>query len=249
MQAIAEWVNGRLEDAERGFAAGAAGWRAAGQRSLAAWVCYDLGRVRRGRGRLDSARAAYQLALEITTLPGRAAMPSAGIGYVGLAEVAYQRNELDAAHRLVTEGISLCRQLNWTQPLAAGLVTLAWIRQAGGDPAGAREAMAEAGQTAPDPAMSGLFNLVPVQRARLLLAQGDLAAAARWIQENGPAVGDEPDYPIEQEHLVLARVLLAQARPGAGAAGPAGRGGSRPGPDRQPDRDRRAAGAGAGRHR
>jgi hypothetical protein len=30
MLAIAEWVSGRLEDAERGFAAGVAGWRGAG---------------------------------------------------------------------------------------------------------------------------------------------------------------------------------------------------------------------------
>ena len=218
MLAIAEWVSGRLEDAERGFAAGVAGWRAAGQRSLAAWACHDLGRVQRAQGRLDSARAAYQQALEITAPPGRAAMPAAGIGYAGLAEIAYQRNESDAAQRLVTEGIPLCRQLNWTQPLAAALVTLAWIRQASGDPGGARKAMAEAEQIAPDPAMTGLFNPVPVQRARLLLAQGDLAAAARWTQENGLNAGDEPDYPSEPGHLVLARVLLAQARPGPALA-------------------------------
>jgi LuxR family transcriptional regulator, maltose regulon positive regulatory protein len=218
MLAIAEWVSGRLEDAEHGFAAGVAGWCAAGQRPLAAWACHDLGRVQRAQGRLDSARAAYQRALEITAPPGRAAMPAAGIGYVGMAEIAYQRNELDAAHRLVTEGIPLCRQLNWTQPLAAGLVTLAWIRQANGDPCGAREAMAEAEQIAPDPAMTGLFNPVPVQRVRLLLAQGDLAAAARWMQENGLAEDDEPIYAREPGHLVLVRVLLAQARPGPALA-------------------------------
>ena len=218
MLAIAEWVSGRLEGAERGLAAGVAGWRAAGQRPLAAWACHDLGRVQRAQGRLDSARAAYQQALEITAQPGRAAMPAAGIGYVGLAEVAYQRNELDAAHRLVTEGIPLCRQLNWTQPLAAGLVTLAWIRQANGDPGGALEAMAEAARIAPDPAMTGLFNPVPVQRARLLLAQGHLGAAARWTQENGLNEDDEPDYASEQEHLVLVRVLLAQGRPGPALA-------------------------------
>ena len=189
--------------------------------------------------------------LEITAPPGQAAMPAAGIGYVGMAEVAYQRNELDAAHRLVTEGIPLCRQLNWTQPLAAGLVTLAWIRQANGDPDGAREAMAEAERIALDPAMTGLLNPVPVQRARLLLAQGHLAAAARWTHENGLAASDEPDFAREPGHLVLARVLLTQdqARPGAGAAGPAARNGGRSGPGRQPDRDRRAAGAGAGRQR
>ena len=218
MLAIAHWVSGRLEDAERGFAAGVVGWCATGQRSLAAWACHDLGRVRRAQGRLDSARAAYQRALEITAPPGRVTMPAAGIGYVGMAEIAYQRNELDAPHRLVTEGIPLCWQLNWTQPLAAGLVTLAWIRQANGDPGGAQEAMAEAERIAPDPAMTGLFNPVPVQRARLLLAQGHLAAAAGWIQENGLAACDGPDYPSEQGHLVPARVLLTQARPGPALA-------------------------------
>ena len=218
MHALTEWVSGRLEDAERGLAASVAGWRAAGQRPMAAWACHDLGRVQRARGRQDLARAAYQRALEITAPAGKAAMPAAGIGYVGMAQVAYQRNELDAAHELVLEGIPLCRQLNWTQPLAGGLVTLAWIRQANGDPGGAREAMIEAERIAPDPVMTGLLNPVPVQRARLLLAQDDLPAAAGWTQESGLGEDDEPDYPSEQEHLVLARVLLAQARPGPALA-------------------------------
>ena len=214
MLAIAEWVSGRLEDAERGFAAGVAGWRAAGQRPLAAWACYDLGRVQRAQGRLDAPLATYQQVLEIAAPPGRAAMPAAGIGYVGIAEVAYQRNELDAAHRLVTEGIPLCRQLNWkTQPLAAGLVTLAWIRQANGDPGGAREAIAEAEPIAPSPSLANLFNPIPAQRARLLLVQGDIAAAARWAQEDGLRTDDEPMYQKEREHLVLARILLAQDQP------------------------------------
>jgi len=54
---------------------------------------------------------------------------------VGLAEVAYQRNELDTALRHVREGIGACRQMNFTPPLATGLATLAWIRQAQGDAA------------------------------------------------------------------------------------------------------------------
>ena len=111
--AIAEWVRGRLEDAERGFAASAAGWRAADQRPLAAWAYLDLGRVQRARGRLDAPLATYQQVVEITAPPGRAAMPAAGIGYVGMAEVAYQRGELDTALQHVTKGIELCRQLNW----------------------------------------------------------------------------------------------------------------------------------------
>ena len=81
----------------------------------------------------------------------------------------------------VTEGIALCRQFVYTTPLAAAWLTLAWIRQATGDPAGALDAIGEAVQASPGP--PGLFNPVPAQRARLLLAQGDLAAAARWTRD------------------------------------------------------------------
>ena len=98
----------------------------------------------------------------------RPLLPAAGPGYVGLADIAYQRDELDTALRYATEGIALCRQFVYTPPLANGLATLAMIRQATGDPAGALEAITEAEQASPGPA--GLLNPVPAQRARLLLA-------------------------------------------------------------------------------
>ena len=123
-------------------------------------------------------------------------------------------HELDTALRHITEGIALGRQLAYTAPLAAGLVTLAWVRQATGDRAGALDAIRQAGQVAPGPAVNGLLNPVPAQRARLKLAQGDLAGAASWAKEKGLDAGDEPRYPSEPEYLLLARVLLAQGRPG-----------------------------------
>jgi len=60
---------------------------------------------------------------------------------------------------------------------------------------------------------AGLLYPAPAQRARLLLAQGDVAAAARWTHETGLHAEDEPRYPREPGYLVLARVLLAQERP------------------------------------
>ena len=90
------------------------------------------------------------------------------------------------------------------------------IRQATGDPAGALQAITEAEQASPGPA--GLLNPVPAQRARLLLAQGDLAGAARWTKECGLTADDEPDYAQESGYLVLARLLLAQDRPGKALA-------------------------------
>jgi LuxR family maltose regulon positive regulatory protein len=209
---VAEWLRGQLAEAERALSSSIAQGRAAGQPTMTAWGYQDLGQVQRAQGRLDTAAGTYQQAVEINAPPGRPALPAAGIGHVGLAVVAYQRNELDTALRHLTEGIVLCRQLNFTQPLATGLAALAWIRQASGDLSGAWEAMEEAGQAAPGPAVTGLLNPVPAQRARLQLAQGDVAAAARWTQERGLGP-DEPQYQREPDYLVLARVLLAQDRP------------------------------------
>ena len=210
--AVAEWLRGRLTEAERAFVSGIAGWRAAGQHTATAWGCYQLGQVQRAQGRLDAAVRTCQQALEATAGPGPTPLPPAGPAYVSLGEVAYQRNELDTALQHVTEGIALCRRFVYTASLATGLATLAWIRQATGDPAGALEAMGEAELAAPGPA--SLLNPVPAQRARLLLAQGDIAAAAAWTKQRGLGVGDEPSYPQEPEHLVLVRVLLAHGRPG-----------------------------------
>ena len=216
--AIGEWLRGRPAAAERVFAASIAGWRVAGRPTLIAWGGHHLGQVQRAQGRLDAAAATYRQALEINAPPGRPAGPAAGIAYVGLAEVAYQRNELDAALEHVTEGIALCRQFTYLPPLATGLVTLAWIRQANGDAAGALDAIEQAGRAAPGPAVAGLLNPVPPQRARLLVAQGEIAAAARWAQERGLGPDDEPPYPREPEYLVLARVLLTQGRHGPALA-------------------------------
>jgi LuxR family transcriptional regulator, maltose regulon positive regulatory protein len=208
--AAAEWLRGRLAEAEQAFVSSIAGWQVGQPIS---WGIYQLGQVQRAQGRLDAAAETYQKTLDIPAVSGPPPAPPAGPAYVGLGEVAYQRNELDSALRQVTEGIALCRQFLYPAPLGIGLVTLAWIRQAQGDPGGALEAMGEAGRAALGPAVTGLLNPVPAQRARLLLAQGDVAAAARWTAERGLGPGDEPGYPRESEYLVLARVLLAQDHP------------------------------------
>jgi LuxR family maltose regulon positive regulatory protein len=213
--ARAEWLRGRVAEAERAFAASITGWRAAGVPYLAAIDCILLGQVQRAQGRLDAALGTYQQALEITAPRGQPALAGTGAAHVSLAEVAYQQGELELAHRHVSEGIALCRQPAYATPqqLATGLAMLAWIRQARGDPGGAREAMADAERLAPGPAVTSLLNPVPVLRARLLLAQGEVAEAARWAHQNGLSPDDEPGYSREAAYLVLARVLLAQDRP------------------------------------
>ncbi|MFF5287907.1 LuxR C-terminal-related transcriptional regulator [Paractinoplanes globisporus] len=211
---MATWLRGRVDEAERELISQVATLRTLDKRDETAWVCGLLGQVQSARGDLDAAAATYRQAVEMTAPPGRAAPPAAGVGYAGLAEVAYQRNDLDAASRHLAAALPLCRQLVYTPSLARALATLAWIRHAQGDEAGSREAADEAVAAAPGPDLVDLFNPVPAQRARLLLAQGDVDAAARWTAGRGVDADDEPRYPREPAYLVLARVLLAQGRTG-----------------------------------
>jgi LuxR family maltose regulon positive regulatory protein len=239
-RAGADWLDGRLGPAERGLAEVLAELRAADEAVrrvggeptevlhaveggaefftgfLAMRVCYDLGQVQRAQGNLDAALATYRRALEAVGESSQTAY--AGMAHLGLAQVLYERDELAAALDHAGRGVTLCRQLAYTPPLATGLAVVALIRHAYGDAAGAREAMGEAGQVELSPQVAALLNPVPSQRARLLLAQGDVNAAAQWTTAAGLSPGDEPDYPREPAYLALARVLLAQHDPGPALA-------------------------------
>jgi LuxR family maltose regulon positive regulatory protein len=209
-QAVAAWLRGRLTEAESALASGIVRWQEAGQLTMTGWGGFQLAQIQRAQGRLDAAARTCRQMLATTAPPGRPPVPAAGPALIGLGEVAYQRNELDAALRYVTEGIELCRRLDYTTPLAFGLATLAWIRQVTGDPPGALDTIVEAERAVPGPV--GLLNPVPAQRARLYLAQDDVAGAGGWTAEHDLSADDEPDYPREPGHLVLARVLIAEGR-------------------------------------
>jgi LuxR family maltose regulon positive regulatory protein len=210
--AVADWLRGRLGEAEPALAEVVAARWAAGEGYLAVRVGYDLGQVQRAQGRLGAALGSYRQGLETAGEAGPG-LPHMGIAHVGLAEVLYERDELDAAHDQATQGVALCRRLAYTQPLATGQAMLARIRYAQGDPAAAREAIGQAERVKLSPQVVALLNPVPAWRARLLLATGEVAEAARWTDGRGLRADDQPSYPREGEYLVLARVLLATRQP------------------------------------
>jgi LuxR family transcriptional regulator, maltose regulon positive regulatory protein len=211
--AVADWLRGRVVEAEQALSGLVAEQRAAGARYVAQ-LYHDLGQVQHARGRLGAALGTYRQLLEVAAAPGQPALPAAAIAQVGMAEIYYERGELNAALDHATQGVEVSRQLGWARPLVAGLAILAWIRHAQGDRAGALAAMREAGRVErPAAAMVGLLNPVLAVRARLALAHGEVADAAGGFQQRGLGVDDEPSYPREREYLVLVRVLLAEQAP------------------------------------
>ena len=213
--AVAEWLRGRLTEAERALASSLTGWRETSQLTLIAWACYELVLIQLAQGRLDAAALTCEQTLDSLVTSARQRQPPAE------AMRGWPRSPTSETNSTSPCGTrpraSRCAASSSTPPRwPAAWPTLAMIRQATGDPARALAAITEADQAAPGPA--GLLNPVPARRTRLLLAQGDLLAAARFARENGLGPDDKPDYARESGHLVLARLLLAQDRPGQGLA-------------------------------
>jgi LuxR family maltose regulon positive regulatory protein len=104
-------------------------------------------------------------------------------------------------------GVALCRELAYAPPLVTGLLILARIQQARGDPAAAVDTLGLAEGVQPQ--VINLRNPVAAAAARLMLADGRVRDAINWVDVRGLAAEDEPTYPHEGEYLVLARVLLA----------------------------------------
>jgi LuxR family transcriptional regulator, maltose regulon positive regulatory protein len=209
----ADWMTGRVVDTEPAFAELLAEGRAAPAAYPVLRTCFMLGLVQQAQGKLGAALRTYREGLRLATQGERFSVYHAGEAHVGIGQVLYQRNQLEEALQHATKGVEFCRQVIELTELDIALVALAWIRQAMGDPDGALEAMEEACRSYPRADVVALSYPAWSERARLLLALGRVEEAARWTREQGLTDQDEVSYLREGDHLVLARVLLAQGQP------------------------------------
>jgi LuxR family transcriptional regulator, maltose regulon positive regulatory protein len=195
-----------------------------------------LARLQIMQGRLRAAAATYAEAAQL--VPGQSAfqtLVNSSAYYFGMGELLREWNDLDGAERHLAQGIELVRgTLTVDAPLAMrGFLTLTRLRQARGDLAGAGATMDEFVDLARQRNFAAdLSARVGAARARLALAQGDLAAAAGWASSYAELrmKNEEwrrtpervvlhssffiphfsPEYRYEFEDLTLARVLMAQ---------------------------------------
>ncbi|MCB0213271.1 MAG: hypothetical protein KDJ52_28270 [Anaerolineae bacterium] len=154
------------------------------------------------RGRLQRAdQIATPLLAELAERTG----PDIGLLYIHLADIYREQNRLDAAKRLLQQGLDLCRPFEaWREGVITGLMTLAGIAAAEGQFDAALAHLDEVDTTPPSPRLA-MF------RARLHLAEGDFKAAAQWARPHNRFPAVAVDYPHERDALTYVWLLLTQA--------------------------------------
>lgn len=210
---FAQWLQGRLVEAERTFADLAAQGRAAGPPHLALSAGAVLGRVQQAQGRLG--RPCGPTRRGSSSRAGRAARWCQPLGRPISAWPRCSTSGTGSTTPFITSRRGSRCAGSSPPPNRWPLARPRWPgsgRLWGTRPAPWR-AMQEARRVFPHPDIVSLYNPVPVQWARLLLGRGEVAEAAAWIQARGLKATGAPTYPREPEYLVLARVLLARQAP------------------------------------
>jgi len=129
--------------------------------------------------------------------------------YVGMSEIARERDDLHAATQLLLRSQELGEQTGLPQNGYRWRVAMARVREAEGDLGGALDLLNEAERLY----VSDFFpnvRPVPALRARIWIAQGRIGEALGWAREQGLSVDDNLGYLREFEHITLARLILAR---------------------------------------
>ena len=186
--------------------------QASGKVHLDVTATCTLGHVQMMQDRLHRAVETFERAFQNATTGGQAPTLFIGLGHMGMAEVLYEWNDLSGAMDHARKSIEMGERAESVDVLQAGYshVPLAQVHQALGDGQTAFQVLQKAEQFAQRCKQSHVKALVLAARARLWLAQGDLAAASRWAQESRRSPTGEPEYEHEFEHITLSRVFIAQ---------------------------------------
>ncbi len=168
--------------------------------TLAARV--GLGNIQESENQLFLAAESYRRSLQLF---GEPPQPMTCGSYLGLAQILYEWNDLDAAQQHGQQSLQLARQIEGIDTPAVSGVLLARLKLARGDVDGASAILAEADQFARQNNYAHRLPEVAAVQVLTLIRQGNLAGAANLAQMY--------ELPISQ-----ARVHLAQGDTSAALA-------------------------------
>lgn len=212
---LAEWRLGNLDAARSRYADSVATFVQSGFFADVLGCSVTLADLQIAQGCLTGAMRTFEaglaLAAEHGPLRGTADM------HVGVADLLRERNQLDDAVHHLRVSEKLGEHLGLPQNAYRWRVAMARVKQAQGEHAAAIELLEQA-ERVYNTDFSPDVRPIPAVRARADLARGDISSAAAWVRDRGLTTDDALSYGREYEHVTLARVRLAQHRPGDASA-------------------------------
>jgi LuxR family maltose regulon positive regulatory protein len=169
-------------------------------------------RVRAEQGRLREADEAYRRALRLLTEEGFELSPAAGVVHIGMADLRYERNDLDGAERELERGVELAERTGDVSTLVWAYVTSSQVKRARGIEEGALERARQAERVARDSGADLQIAIALAWMTRLYLARGDLTEAVAFEQERAANADVAADAARVVDRLISARLLHTQGR-------------------------------------
>lgn len=208
---LAYWETGELDSAYRSFADGMASLELGGHRSDVVGGQVTLADIRIAQGRLGAALRAYRHGLDLAVRADGPPLRGAADMHVGMSDILRERNDLVGARQHLAAGRELGDENGLPKNPYRSRVAEARIRQAEGDVDGALALLDDAERVF-FADFSPVVTPIPALKARLLIAQGQLAGAREWADRERVTPTDDVGYVGQFDLATLARLLLAEGR-------------------------------------
>lgn len=215
---LAAWAAGDVREALSTFSDAVRSLHAAGNLVDELDSTVVLGDMWITAGRPGRARRLYAQALARATGNGEPYPRATADLHVGLAELDRELNDLAAAEAHLETARVLAERGSITENRHRWYVAMAQVRAATGDHVAAGRLLDQA-ETLYRPGFYPDLRPLAAVRARVYIAEGDLAAAEEWADDHGVTVADEVSFLREYDHLTLVRLLLARHHRDAEAGG------------------------------
>jgi LuxR family maltose regulon positive regulatory protein len=185
-----------------------------------------LGTARRMQGRLREAKDLYERAIESATDSQGRRNPVVTKAVLGMADIMREWNDLEAAERLLEEGMELASQ--WSEFLVmACYLVLSRVMQARGDLEGAEQLLDRCQRLASEWDLSEMDDIVVgASQVRIWLAGGQFDEVRQWMEARGLSSDGATaelekseqtaslDYVRQVEYAALGRAYLGQGQTG-----------------------------------
>ena len=183
---------------------------------LAAQATEGLALTQYYQGRLRASAQSCQQVIDLAA-QSAAQAPLAAAGYVELAGVHIEWNDLEKAADLLDEALALCREWGIVQTLNEAYTAQSHLLQVRGDIEGAWDVLEKAREFGSMEGDNSLVNFrLATQQARLNLVAGEPEKAVRWVEGTLATFLSSKQLPaafVEILQTTLARAYLAQGMP------------------------------------